>query len=309
MLVKPTHCVRMVTYNHEKYIRSALESVFDNDVLPDKVVLFDDCSTDKTWDIVCEFKKKYGDILECHRNEKNLGLFQNVNQMYKAGVETGCDIITSLAGDDYLKKGLFEELNRVVEENGIDVKNDKFVIITNTEQLHSDGIVNRINNYSIRDESDLFYCQLSGQLDYREVGLSRNLLKTIPPLRADLGVWSDLLVCLDYINNCDKFYFTPFVSAGYRVGVGTVSKQNMDAVSQSRYNVEKEVLRTYKLSKKSRKYLNRHMSEYEFKNEFNKYKSGERKNFPFALYIKTYGVFAMFTKTIKFCAKKLLRIK
>ena len=305
----PTHCVLMVTYNQEEFIQTALDSIFDNEVLPDKVIICDDCSFDGTWNVISDFKLRYNDIIDCYRNEKNLGLFQNFNQVFSFGIKSGCDIISVCSGDDYLKKGVFKELNKVVSDNQIDVTNDKFVIVTNTEELYPDGYVKLVDNYSLRNEKDLMYYRLSGKLSYREVGLSRNILKNIAPYRYDLGVWADLLFCLDYENNCDKFYFTPFVSSGYRVGVGTVSKQNMDAVSQSRYNVEKEVLRTYKLSKKSRKYLNRHVSEYEFKNEFNKYKSGERKNFPFALYIKTYGVFAMFTKTIKFCAKKLLRIK
>ncbi len=299
----PTHCVLMVTYNQEEFIQTALDSIFDNEVLPDKVIICDDCSFDGTWNVISDFKLRYNDIIDCYRNEKNLGLFQNFNQVFSFGIKSGCDIISVCSGDDYLKKGVFKELNKVVSDNQIDVTNDKFVIVTNTEELYPDGYVKLVDNYSLRNEKDLMYYRLSGKLSYREVGLSRNILKNIAPYRYDLGVWADLLFCLDYENNCDKFYFTPFVSSGYRVGVGTVSKQNMDAVSQSRYNVEKEVLRTYKLSKKSRKYLNRHVSEYEFKNEFNKYKSGERKNFPFALYIKTYGV------SIKFCAKKLLRIK
>ena len=165
----PSHCVVMVTYNHEKWIRIALESIFDNNVLPNKVIICDDCSVDATWNIVLEFKSKYSDIIDCYRNEKNLGIFQNINKAYTLGMESGCDIISDLAGDDYLKKGLFEELNRVVIENNINVKNDRFIIVTNTEELYPDGTVKVFDNYRLRDEIDFMYYRISGQLSYREL--------------------------------------------------------------------------------------------------------------------------------------------
>lgn len=307
--MKPTHCVIMVTYNHEKYIREALNSVFDNDILPDKVILFDDCSTDLTWSIVCEFAKKYENILECHRNAENLGIFKNINQAYNAAIHSGCDIITDLAGDDYLKKELFKELNRVVEQNNIDVKNDKFIIVTNTEELYPNGDIRVFDNYHLRNEHDLTYYRLTGKLSYREVGLSRNILDGIELYRDDLGVWADLLVCLNYETNCDKFYFSPFVSAGYRVGVGTVSKQKQDAVKKSRYIVEKIVLRNYTLSRKSKVYLKRSILKYEYELERCKYDNNQRTIFPFILCIRFHGVKTCLRKTAKKILQKLRLIK
>ncbi len=301
---KPTHCVIMVSYNHEKYIRIALESIFDNEVLPDKVILFDDCSADNTWNIVCEFKEKYEDILECHRNEKNLGLFQNFNQAYQAGIDSGCDIITLLAGDDYLKNGLFVELNKVVEQNKIDVKNEKFIIITNTEELYLDGTVKLIDNYRLRNEKDLIYYRLMGRLSYREVGLSRNVLKDIELHRSDLGLCEDLLVCLNYETNCEKFYFTPFVSAGYRVGVGNASKERQDVMKISRYNVEKIILEKYKLSKRCRTWLYRRVKEYSYDQERKAYDCGLRKTFPLVLFIQSFGWRAFFKRVIKAFLRK-----
>ena len=294
-----THCVLVETYNHEKYIKIALESIFDNEVLPDKVIICDDCSTDSTWSIIQEFKAKYADIIDCHRNERNLGLFQNINQVYSLGLESNCDILTDLAGDDYLKKGLFAELNKVVVDNNIDVKNDKFIIVTNTEELYPDGTVKLVDNYQLKNEKDLTYYQITGKLSYREVGLSRNVLKGVNPYRYDLGVWADMLFCLDYENNCDTFYFIPFVSAGYRIGVGTVSKQKMEKIRESRYNVEKIVLKNYKLSRKSRLWLKRNMKHYEYDIARLAFDEGQSKFFPIVLYLQSFG--------IKHFVKKLLQ--
>lgn len=285
----PTHCVIMVTYNHEKWIRTALESIFDNNILPNKVIICDDCSVDATWDIILEFKSKYSNIIDCYRNEKNLGIFQNINKAYALGIESGCDLISDLAGDDYFKKGLFEELNKVVVDNKIDVKNDKFIIVTNTEELYPDGTIKIFDNYNLRNKKDLTYYRIAGQLSYREIGLSRNVLKDIELYRYDLGVWADLLVCLGYECNCDKFYFSPFISTGYRVGVGTVSKQKQEAVKKSRYDVEKIVLNSYKLSRKSKKYLKKNICLYEYHLAKSKYHD-KQAGFPFLLYLKCFGI-------------------
>lgn len=287
---KPMHCVIMVTYNHEKYIRTSLESVFDNDVLPDKVILFDDCSVDNTWDIVCEFKKKYEDILECHRNEKNLGLFQNINQAYNAGINSGCDIITDLAGDDYLKKGLFAELNRVVEQNKIDVKNEKFIIVTNFEELFLDGTTKLFDNYKLKNEKDLTYYRLTDKFEYREVGLSRNVLKDVKPFRCDLGVCADRIFRMDYECNCTRFYFTPFVSSVYRFSVGICSKQSKEGFSKSLYEVNKIILKKYKLSYKAKNYLRHSILRYEYELSKLDYLAKKRSFFPFVLYLRAFGV-------------------
>ncbi len=295
----PTHCVVMVTYNHEQYIRTALDSVFDNEILPDKVMLFDDCSTDSTWKIICEYQAKYSSILESHRNEKNLGLFQNINQAYKAAVNSDYDIITDLAGDDYLKKGVFEELNRVIEENNVDFKKEKFIIITNTEELYPDGTVKLFDNYKLRNEKDLIYYRLIEKLSYREVGLSRNVLKNIELYRSDLGVLADLLVCLNYETNCDKFYFSPFISAGYRVGVGTVSKNTKNELRKSIYDVDKIILSKYRLSRKSKSYLKHNMKKIKYELERDKFDNNVRKNFPIIHYLKFYGIIKTLRNVIK----------
>ena len=54
--------VLVLTYNHEKYIAEAVESVLMQRVNFDyEVVIIEDCSTDGTRDIVIDFQKRYPD--------------------------------------------------------------------------------------------------------------------------------------------------------------------------------------------------------------------------------------------------------
>lgn len=65
----------MPTYNGEKYLREQLDSIYNQTLVPDEVVVVDDCSTDGTPAILEEYKQKFG--LKYYVNEKNLGYNKN----------------------------------------------------------------------------------------------------------------------------------------------------------------------------------------------------------------------------------------
>lgn len=71
----------MPTYNGEKYIREQLDSIYAQTMVPDEVIVVDDCSTDGTLEILEEYKQKYG--LKYYVNEKNLGYNKNFEKAIK----------------------------------------------------------------------------------------------------------------------------------------------------------------------------------------------------------------------------------
>ncbi|AAK80301.1 glycosyltransferase involved in cell wall biosynthesis [Clostridium acetobutylicum] len=91
--------VLIVCYNQEKYIKKALESVLSQKVnFNYEIVVCDDCSSDRTFNILQEYKSKLGSKLNLIRNYKNLGITLN----YKNGFKN-CkgEYIAVLEGDDY----------------------------------------------------------------------------------------------------------------------------------------------------------------------------------------------------------------
>ena len=85
------------TYNHEKFIKEALDSVFLQKVNFDfDVLLCDDCSTDKTVRIAQEYAKKHSNLI-VKQNSKNLGMLQNYKQAFAA---CKTEYIAILEGDD-----------------------------------------------------------------------------------------------------------------------------------------------------------------------------------------------------------------
>jgi len=68
--------VVMCTYNGEKYIREQLDSIFHQTYPIEKIYIQDDCSTDKTVEIIKEYAEKYSNLFY-KINEVQLGVNQN----------------------------------------------------------------------------------------------------------------------------------------------------------------------------------------------------------------------------------------
>src|SRR5947209_2333706 len=92
----------MVTYNHEKYITKALESVIKQEVnFKIKLFISDDRSTDKTIQICESFVLKYPDTIELIINDTNIGPEKNGLKTYYRCFQSGAKYIALLEGDDY----------------------------------------------------------------------------------------------------------------------------------------------------------------------------------------------------------------
>jgi len=65
--------VRCITYNHEKFIKDALEGFISQQTdFRFEVIVHDDCSTDRTAEIVKEYARKYPSIIKPIFEEKNI---------------------------------------------------------------------------------------------------------------------------------------------------------------------------------------------------------------------------------------------
>jgi hypothetical protein len=87
------------SYNQERYIREAVESAFAQTFHPMEILLSDDCSTDRTFEIMEQMAAAYRgpNKVVLNRNATNLGVGSHVNRVMD--LATG-DIIIGAAGDD-----------------------------------------------------------------------------------------------------------------------------------------------------------------------------------------------------------------
>ena len=76
---EPKVSVAMVTYRHEPFIAEAIESVLRQRTSFDiELVVGDDCSPDRTGEIVREFAARQPERIRAHFPEKNEGLTHNL---------------------------------------------------------------------------------------------------------------------------------------------------------------------------------------------------------------------------------------
>lgn len=72
-----------VTYNHEKYIREALDSILAQQTeLEYEILIGEDCSTDGTRDILKEYEQKYPEKFRMYYRDVNLGATKNEYELF-----------------------------------------------------------------------------------------------------------------------------------------------------------------------------------------------------------------------------------
>lgn len=103
--ILPQVAVLCTTYNHEAYVKEALEGfVMQNTNFPFVVIIHDDASTDNTVAIIKEYKDKYPEIFQCVFEEENQyskprpALGDVLNAQLAA---SGAKYIAWCEGDDY----------------------------------------------------------------------------------------------------------------------------------------------------------------------------------------------------------------
>ena len=77
----PLVSVVMVTYNHEPYIAQAIEGVVSQETdFPIELIIGEDCSRDRTREIVLDFQRRYPEIIRVLASKKNAGGLPNARR-------------------------------------------------------------------------------------------------------------------------------------------------------------------------------------------------------------------------------------
>lgn len=105
--------ILMPTYNVEKYVVQAVESILNQTYTQFELIIVDDASTDKTYDYLLELEKKDSRI-KLYRNTKNLKIVKTLNlALEKANGE----YISRMDGDDISLPERLEHLKRYLDEH------------------------------------------------------------------------------------------------------------------------------------------------------------------------------------------------
>lgn len=95
----PLVSVVVITYNHERFIRKAIEGIVNqNSSFLIELIISDDCSADKTLDIIKEYQKKYPQLIRILYANLNIGIVANA---LRSDIRTRGKYIAYCEGDDY----------------------------------------------------------------------------------------------------------------------------------------------------------------------------------------------------------------
>lgn len=110
---QPLVTFALFSYNQEQYIYEALEGAFSQTYEPLEIILSDDCSGDRTFEIMQEEAKKYTGPhkITLRRNAHNRGIFRHVRDVMEAA--QGQYIVVA-AADDISVPTRTEELVKVM---------------------------------------------------------------------------------------------------------------------------------------------------------------------------------------------------
>ncbi|WP_428305365.1 glycosyltransferase [Lacipirellula sp.] len=126
--------VCMVTYNHERYIAQAIESALAQRVdFPLEIVIGEDCSTDRTREIVRDFARRYPETIRPRLPAKNQGGSPNFVNTF---AECRGKYVVILEGDDY-----FLNPNKLqIQADKLDERPDWAIHFHPVKCIYSDGI-------------------------------------------------------------------------------------------------------------------------------------------------------------------------
>jgi glycosyltransferase involved in cell wall biosynthesis len=93
--------IHVITYNDEKNITRALDSALEQEFPYDyEIVIGDDCSTDRTREILIDFRDRYPDRIRLNLHEQNFGDSGKSNFVTTLKACRG-EYVAMLPGDDY----------------------------------------------------------------------------------------------------------------------------------------------------------------------------------------------------------------
>lgn len=106
--------VLITSFNREKYIAEAIESVLKQSFTDFELIIVDDASSDSTFSIIKNYSEKDSRI-RIYQNKNNLGQFRNRN--YTASLAQG-DYLIFVDSDDTIKPWALTYINNSIDESG-----------------------------------------------------------------------------------------------------------------------------------------------------------------------------------------------
>ena len=177
----------VTTYNIENYVEEAVKCAFAQTYSPLEIILSDDCSTDRTYEIIESLAREYNGPhkIVLNRNENNLGITRHMNKAYLE-LATG-EIIIAAHGDDISKPERTQ-----LSYDFLSTNPDFTAVSFSIEAVDSNN--NVLNAHSaIVDEAHTYDFNTGGNIPAPSRAFYKNVMTIFGPLNDDCPTEDELI--------------------------------------------------------------------------------------------------------------------
>lgn len=196
---RPLVTFALFAYNQEKYIREAVEGAFSQTYSPLEIILSDDCSTDRTFEIMEEIAKDYrgSHRVVVRRGSTNAGVVSHVLQVSHAA---SGKLMVMAAGDDISYSHRVSAIVELWIATDADCINSAYDEIDESSQIVNAGIVFPTSCDAQRILASASNARRRNGIVLSAVGFCAayrtSFWTTLPPLTSRLMVEDGLATCL-----------------------------------------------------------------------------------------------------------------
>lgn len=230
----PRISVRIITYKQEELIKRAINSLLAQKDYIYEICVSDDCSPDGTWEVLQQYAKEYPGLFKLHRNEHNLGIFENIEMSWT--LPTG-DLVYGLAGDDEAGEGWLQRVVEYIQQNEIDYKNEFITVYGDYEVRYPNGDSFVFSNGAIKTGIDPLRLSIRGIIGNRSAVCSRKVLECYKKVSQGKSHIAESAIDRQLPLFSKRVYYIPHVGNIYYARIG-VSSTKDDNKNRERENIE-----------------------------------------------------------------------
>lgn len=222
---RPLITYALTAYNTEEYIRESVEAAFSQTYSPLEIILSDDCSSDRTFEIMKEMATSYQGPhkIILNRNEENLRVVRHCNKVY-LDLANG-EFIVIAHGDDLSKPERTEKAWEYMKDHfecsglshSICPVDDEGNII---KELQGATLVNSKKTYSL---SNISMERGIANIPSPSRTIRRSVMETFGFIGADCPMEDDVIGLRILL--CGEAVFLPDVMVNYRRHEGNLSNR------------------------------------------------------------------------------------
>lgn len=224
MQEKPRLSVYVITYNQEDVIHRTMESLLKQKDYIYEICINDDCSKDKTFEILKEYQRQFPDIVKPVQNEYNLGIFANMEAVMSR--LTG-DMVYQLSGDDVCPEGYFKAVFDCIENQNIDLKNELFCVYGDYIEIEPDG-KSIVYSNKLVEKHDALKLKVRKLLSIRSACYSKKVLDKFEKVSEGKSFNAEAVQDCQIALFTEKNYYVHAVGNVYFAGLGVSSRMNKE---------------------------------------------------------------------------------